>query len=570
MPVLLLLTGPSAGKRHELSQDVTLGRSPSCDIPLEDQKVSRRHARVERVDGQVRVSDLGSRNGTLLNGERIDVPAVLLPGDRVQVGDTTILFDPAASAAVTDRGAEGSVGVPLEDLLAVGGVEGLLKGALALAGAGAERVVLRRVVEWLRTASGGMVAALSGDAHELSVVAVAGGELDGVEIPRGLLRAALERREVVRAAGELVAPLAASDGAPWGVLYLRRDDPQGDREARLAAVAARLAGEQWAALVAHDGREPPPAPVGHSRAFRGCLEKLRRCAVGREGVCFVGERGTGRAFLARQLHLRSARAGGPFLEVDCRRPVADLEPILFGAASAPGAPPRRSALSRADGGTLLLREVDALPRSIGERLVRLAQRLSSPGREERLDVRLVATSGVAPDALLATGALDAELGQLLSGHLVPVPPLRERAGDIPVLLEALTVGASVALSPDAQRMLADYAWPGNVAELQALVARLSLLYAGKEVGALSLPPEFQQGPLPGVGRRGMERDDPPGGRPTTLAERVSRLERDAISEALREAKGKKILAAEILGISRPTLDKKIADYGLVVEKARAR
>jgi DNA-binding NtrC family response regulator len=570
MPVLLLLTGPSAGKRHELSRDVTLGRSPSCDIPLEDQKVSRRHAQLEQVEGQVRVSDLGSRNGTLLNGERIDVPVVLLPGDRVQVGDTTILFDPAASAAVTDRGAEGSLGVPLEDLLSVGGVEGLLKGALALAGAGSERGVLRRVVEWLRTSAGGMVAALAGDASDLSVVAVSGGELDGVEIPRGLLRAALERREVVRAAGELVAPLAAADGAPWGVLYLRRDDAQGDREARLAAVAARLAGEQWAALSAHAAREQPPVPVGHARAFRACLEKLRRCAVGRDSVCFVGERGTGRAFLARQLHARSARAGGPFVEVDCRRPVAELEPVLFGAPSAPGVPPRRSVLARADGGTLLLRELDALPRALGERLARLAQRLAAPSREERVDVRFVTTSGAAPDALLTAGSLDPELGQWLSGPQVPVPPLRERTGDVPVLLEALTAGAAPVLSPDAQRMLAEYAWPGNVSELQVLAARLSLLYGGKEVSALSLPPEFQQGPLPGVGRRGNEATEPSDARTTTLAERVSRLERDAISEALREARGKKIRAAEILGISRPTLDKKIADYGLVVEKVRAR
>jgi len=114
-------------------------------------------------------------------------------------------------------------------------------------------------------------------------------------------------------------------------------------------------------------------------------------------------------------------------------------------------------------------------------------------------------------------------------------------------------------------MLGQYAWPGNVGELKLLAARLSLLYAGREVTALMLPPEFQSGPSPA------------GGRPTdggagaqSLAERVSRLERDAISEALREAGGKKILAARLLGISRPTLDKKISDYDLVVEKVKAR
>lgn len=91
-------------------------------------------------------------------------------------------------------------------------------------------------------------------------------------------------------------------------------------------------------------------------------------------------------------------------------------------------------------------------------------------------------------------------------------------------------------------------------ELRGVAERLTLLYAGAEVSALKLPPEIQEGPQ-------TERQ--------SLAQRITRLERVAISEALREAKGKKIRAAAILGISRPTLDKKIEEFSLVVEKRRS-
>jgi DNA-binding NtrC family response regulator len=142
-------------------------------------------------------------------------------------------------------------------------------------------------------------------------------------------------------------------------------------------------------------------------------------------------------------------------------------------------------------------------------------------------------------------------------------PLRERRPDVPLLFEHFAGRVARArrkelpvLSPDARRLLVDYNWPGNVEECRGVAERLALLYAGGEVNALKLPPEIQEGNVVA------------GPKPRTLAEMISRLERDAISEALREARGKKIKAAAILGISRPTLDKKIEDFQLVVEKKR--
>src|SRR4051794_26501967 len=103
MPALLLLTGPSAGLRHEVINEATLGRSPSCEIPLEDGRVSRRHAKIFLKDSETRIVDLGSRNGTVVNGEKIDGEAILLPGDRVQVGETTVYYEPPAKVSLADR-----------------------------------------------------------------------------------------------------------------------------------------------------------------------------------------------------------------------------------------------------------------------------------------------------------------------------------------------------------------------------------------------------------------------------------------------------------------------------------
>jgi DNA-binding NtrC family response regulator len=265
------------------------------------------------------------------------------------------------------------------------------------------------------------------------------------------------------------------------------------------------------------------------------------------------------------VHSRSARALGPYVVVDCRRGPVQVEEELFGRGSQAGVPPVSSALLRADGGTLVLRQVEAMPRHAAERLAKLLLRKVAPARqggEEPVDLRLMATASGPLQGLINRGDVEPELGKALGGIEIEALPLRERRPDVPMLFEHFAGRISKArrrelptLSPDARRLVMDYAWPGNVEELRGIAERLALMYSGSEVSALKLPPEVQEGA--GTAQR------------RTLAQQIARLERDAISEALREARGKKIKAAAILGISRPTLDKKIADYQLTVEKRRA-
>ncbi|MFZ5468072.1 MAG: FHA domain-containing protein [Myxococcota bacterium] len=557
MAALLLLTGPCAGLRYEVKGEATLGRSPSCEVPLEDGKVSRRHAKISLIDGQAHVSDLGSRNGTIVNGEKIEGEAVLLPGDRLQIGDSTIVFEPPVKASLADREAGEVKSVLVEEVLpAVGPEAALYSAGSALLAATSEAMVLRRAAEELaRFANAERAAALLGGSEGLFTAAVVGG--DGVELARSLVRAAMERKETSIAGGTLCAPLTASGGMPFGVLYAQRPEPFGEQEQRLAGALGRLAGEAFAAVRSRS--EPGRSPVvlvGGSRQFRKTVEQARRAAAASDPVVLFGESGSGKTLAAEYIHARSSRALGPWVVVDCRQSPVAVDEALFGRPSAPGVPPLSAALLRADGGTLLLQHLEGLQRHSAERLARHLTRKLAPalrGGEEPVDVRIIATS--------SKKELAPELAEALAGIEVELLPLRERRTDVLALFDTFTSQVArvrrkepPTLSPDAKRLLSDYAWPGNVRELRLVAEHLALLFAGVEVSALMLPPVVQEGAE--------------AGKMHTLHQRVARLERDAISEALREAGGKKIQAAAILGISRPTLDKKIEDYQLVVEKTR--
>jgi DNA-binding NtrC family response regulator len=565
MPALLLLTGPSAGRRYEVLTEATIGRSPSCEIPLEDDQVSRKHALITLHEGQARIRDLRSRNGTLVNGERLSGEVVLQPGDRVRVGTTTALFEPPAVTLV-EGGPTLHGHVPIEEVLPhVGTAAAMYSAGTALLGATSEAMVLRRLAdEVAHSLNADRAAALLGSSGGLLTASVVGAE--ALTVPRAMAQAALERKELSQSDDAMCAPLVASGGMPFGVLYVTRAEPAfTEGEGQLLAALGRLGGEAYTAVRSRVEAEAPAlALAGSSRPLRALLDAGKRAAASAAPVVIHGEPGTGKTLLARMLHSRSPRALGPLVTVDCRQPQPAVDEALFGRASAPGQPPVTSALLRADGGSLLLQHVETLPRPSAERLARLLARRSAPARqggEEPVDVRVLATA-LEPLPLLATrGEVEASLARGLAGFELEVPSLRDRRADVLVLLEGFTTRAArrsrkepPTLGPEARRLLVDYAWPQNVRELELVGERLGLLYAGSRVGALHLPPEIQEG---GASTG-----------PQTLQERVARLERDAIAEALREAGGKKVRAAALLGISRPTLDKKIEEYGLSVERGR--
>ncbi|MFP2964507.1 sigma 54-interacting transcriptional regulator, partial [Myxococcus sp. 1LA] len=200
--------------------------------------------------------------------------------------------------------------------------------------------------------------------------AVAGAE--ALTMPRALAQAALERKELVQTDDVLCAPLVASGGMPFGVLYVTRAEPAfTEGEGQLLAALGRLGGEAYTTVRSRVDAEPPVAALsGSSRPLRALLEVARRVAASAAPVVIHGEPGVGKALLARFVHARSPRALGPFVVVDCREAAEAVEEALFGRVSAPGQPPVVSALLRADGGSLVLLHVESLARSASERLAR--------------------------------------------------------------------------------------------------------------------------------------------------------------------------------------------------------
>ncbi len=567
MATILLLSGPQAGKRYEIHHELTLGRSPSCTVPLEDAKVSRRHVRIVVEDGDVKAVDLGSRNGTQVNGEKIENEVTLLPGDRLQVGDSTAVFEPSAPASLSELSvaAETESTVVEELVPVVGPLAGLFNASVALLSASNEGMVLRRAAEEVAHGLDAEVAAaMLGGTEGLMTAEVVGAER--VEVPRSLVFGAMERKEVGRVDGALCAPIIASGGAPFGIVYAQRPEPFTQHDQRLMAALGRLVGEAATAVRSRrNASRSERVLIGNARPFRKAIEHARRVALSSDPVCIVGEAGCGRAALAEYLHSRSVKALGPFVVVNCRLPSAQLEEQFFGQTSRPVVPPVSSVLLRADRGSLLLTVIDKLSAVMGERLGSLLERKMAPARqggEEPVTVRLLATSQQSVVTLSKSNALASSLVRLFQSIEIAMPALKDRDSDVLPLFQHFVQqhlrpsdaqAPVTTLSPEAKRLLLTYSFPYNIDELKRMAIHLATLYPGVEVGALELPPEVQRGAKEA---------------PASLVERVQQLEREAITEALRSAHGKKIQAASLLGISRPTLDKKIAEYHLVVDKRR--
>ncbi|MHC4599414.1 MAG: sigma-54-dependent Fis family transcriptional regulator, partial [Planctomycetota bacterium] len=310
--------------------------------------------------------------------------------------------------------------------------------------------------------------------------------------------------------------------------------------------------------------------IGPSRKMTEVLDACDKVARTDSTVLLLGETGTGKELLARQLHEKSLRGDGPFVAVNCAAvPETLLESELFGheRGAFTGAHKRkRGRFELADGGTLFLDEIGEIPLSLQSKLLRALEerRYERLGGTETVtvDVRILAASNRDLPEMARAGAFREDLYYRLAVVPVTVPPLRERPDDVEALalhfLEEFnrSVGKAVrAFTPEAMTALKAHTWPGNVRELRNLVERVVVLTDAGVADVDSLPPQVLQGDVLTRIHEGVEAN-------LTLPEVVKEAERLCIEKALIRAGGKKIEAARLLGISRPTLDKKMKAFGL--------
>lgn len=307
-------------------------------------------------------------------------------------------------------------------------------------------------------------------------------------------------------------------------------------------------------------------------AARRVLGLAERVARTEASVMICGESGTGKEMFARHIHACSARAGGPFIAVNCAAiPGNLLEATLFGyerGAFTGAYQGHRGKFEQAQGGTLLLDEITEMDLELQAKLLRVLQEREIErlgGRTTiRLDVRILATTNRDLSAAVAAGVFRVDLYYRLNVFPLTIPPLCERLGDILPLAEArlrfhTPAGRQVPrLTRAAEERLLAHAWPGNVRELDNVMQRALVLHSGGwiDIGEICIEPV----PLP----TGDPRVRPPASAlgsppdPPRLGEDLRVRERDLILEALRATGGNREGAARRLGISPRTLRYRIA------------
>ncbi len=335
----------------------------------------------------------------------------------------------------------------------------------------------------------------------------------------------------------------------------------------LESRALKVENQRLSRDLAHETRRHTAGatPAGESRAWCDALAVAEQVADSDSTVLVTGESGTGKEVVARWIHERSGRAGGPFSSINCGAlPESLLESELFGhvRGSFTGAVRDKQGLfAAASGGTFFLDEIGETTPATQVKLLRvLQQREVIPvGATEAVavDARLIAATNRDLEDEVRRGTFRGDLYYRLNVIAVPLPPLRERRDDVPLLAD-LFLRKVAARRNEAPKTLAAatldalvaYAWPGNVRELEHAIERAVLLSPGGVVAPTALPSRVTE-----------RRAEPLVSERVPLTPTLEAIERAYIAWVLQNEGGNKSRAAESLGIDPSTLYRKLARYG---------
>jgi DNA-binding NtrC family response regulator len=538
---------PSAG-------ELTIGRGRDCQVVVDDPLVSRRHARLHAGETLV-LEDLGSANGTAVGKEK------LAPGERRVIAvDEPFLI---GSLACVVR----SAGIPyLAAQRVITAAAFLARIARATKPFGLAKIKIERTLEprWLEAILGG---AMAGD--DL-LIPIQSGEA-------AVFRAGVTREEMDRLMHACLAELSGWEIAGTGETV--RFDPQVDPGTQ-AAVRDFLRGNRLIELGRGAVVLSDPAMVDLHRIVR----RVARTAV---NVLILGETGVGKDVIATLVHELSPRKERPFLKLNCATfSEALLESELFGhekGAFTGAAAAKAGLLEEADGGTVFLDELGEMPAPVQAKLLRAIE-----GREvlrigavkpRLVDVRFVAATNRDLEAEAARGAFRSDLFYRLDTVQIRVPPLRERPSEILPLAQRFLDRAAaqfglgeLAFSPAAVAAMQACPWPGNVRQLRNAVERAALLgneaviepedldlpQAPRSAGPPARIPTMR--PIPAEAAGVPAAAGTPA--PTSWAAARQVEEQHRIVSALEQCGGNQSRAAELLGMPRRTLVRKLGQYGL--------
>jgi len=313
--------------------------------------------------------------------------------------------------------------------------------------------------------------------------------------------------------------------------------------------------------------------VGISREIQDVFRLMAKVVRVDVTVLVTGESGTGKELVARAIHRRGARSAGPFVAVNCSAiPQTLVESEFFGhekGAFTDARETRPGRFEQADGGTLFLDEVGDLALDAQAKLLRALQerqiqRIGSRAPRP-VDVRIVAATNKDLEKESREGRFREDLFWRLNVVHVRLPALRERRADLGLLIDHFVdrfnreLGLAVeSVAPDARQLLCDYAWPGNIRELENTICRAMILCEGGVLTVADLPGRVrgeEEGRAPRSDLSHLSLAD-------AVAEATERLEKVMILSRLAEHRGSRTATAESLGVSRKTLFNKMRQYGL--------
>jgi DNA-binding NtrC family response regulator len=602
------LTGEVDGT--QVSFDLTtgehvVGAADGCDIPLTMAGVSRRHAALSLSGTTLSVTDLDSRNGTFVNGRRIDRRTVG-EGDWIGFGPVVMYVvrvhrDDARVAIPLDG--ERRQGAAVDSTTEVGSLSGRddtepliwLEEFARITGIllGDCEPCLADALDVLRRALGADGACLvESDAGVDRVVVCAAGAVPGEKAAEAIASTeclGVETTDSGRAVqfgthdGDVATTWASGRVSPsslWSLVVVG-DFAHRRAVGPLLEATLRVLLHVQPEPVRVDNARPRLAPpelvfapryvVGRSSAMTEVYGQLRQLLRGDIPVLITGETGVGKEHIAQTLHASSTRSDGPFVAVNCAAiPSELLEAELFGIESgvATGVSARKGKFQLARGGVLFLDEIGDMSLELQAKLLRALQQLEvhplGAGSPEPIDVRIITATNTDLQARIAANRFRRDLYYRVAGFTVHVPPLRHRREDIPsfvghfMRLYADEIGKPVrGLSVRALEALVSAPWPGNVRELEHEVRRLVYLCPENQaiestmVSSSILHPELGQH----IANLDLSSD-------LNLDAAVAEVERKLIAAALARTKNNRSRAAKLLGVSRNGLALKMERLGL--------
>ncbi|MGE5505213.1 MAG: sigma-54-dependent transcriptional regulator [Actinomycetota bacterium] len=344
-----------------------------------------------------------------------------------------------------------------------------------------------------------------------------------------------------------------------------------------AAVERALSrGREDDGLVIGPATATPTQIVGHSSAMKEVFKSIGLVAQSRVTVLILGESGTGKELVARAVHNASADHRHPFVAVNCAALVESLlESEMFGherGAFTGAVTAHKGKVEQVGEGTLFLDEIAELSPRMQSKLLRiLEEREYTPvgsTQVKKSKARFITATNVDLKERVASGQFREDLYYRLNVATINLPPLRQRRGDIPLLVDFLLKKVNKDLRKNIRRVsaevmdcLARYSWPGNVRELENVLMKAAVRERGDVLTVDCLPPEVRcDGPRPAAAAEG-------GGARAMMS--LRELEREHIERVLAGTGWHKGRACEILGVSRPRLERRIREFGLVSPKGRA-